>query len=121
MYFLVKRKNGLGADCRSQAASLARVLGRHAADSVRCVALTTWYGYEALRERETARADSVWSADYTAVGPIPRVFSTASMLRYGGSSTPTFVFVDRKGVVRGYTPTRLTEDELEKHLAAILR
>ena len=109
------------ADCRAQAASLARVLRRHAADSVRCVALTRWYNADSLRSRETARVDSVWSADYATVGPIPRVFSTASMRRYGGSSTPTFVFVDRKGVVRGYTPTRLTEDELEKHVAAILR
>jgi hypothetical protein len=49
------------------------------------------------------------------------VLSTASMERYGGSSTPTFVFVDRAGIVRGYTPTRLTEAELDRAVAAILR
>ena len=109
------------ADCRAQAASLAKVLRRHAADSVRCVALTRWYDADSLRTRESTRVDSVWTAGYADVGPIPRVFSTPAMVRYGGSSTPTFVFVDRKGIVRGYTPTRLTEAELERHLAAILR
>jgi hypothetical protein len=31
------------------------------------------------------------------------------------------VFIDRAGIVRGYTPTRLTEAELDKALAGILR
>jgi len=47
--------------------------------------------------------------------------STASMERYGGSSTPTFVFIDRAGVVREYTPTRLTEAEFDRALATIAR
>ena len=52
---------------------------------------------------------------------MPVVFSTASMERYGGSSTPTFVFVDRNGVVRRYTPTRLTEAELNRSLTALMK
>ena len=55
---------------------------------------------------------------YADVGSIPIVISTASMVRYGCSSTPTFVFIDRKGRVSWYTPTRLTEAELER---AVLR
>jgi cytochrome c biogenesis protein CcmG/thiol:disulfide interchange protein DsbE len=108
-------------DCRAQAASLAATLRRHAADSLRCVAVTRWYDEPTLRERETARVDSMWSAVYSDLGPVPRVFSTASMIRYGGSATPSFVFVDRRGIVRGYTATRLTEQELEKRVAQILR
>lgn len=106
-------------DCKAQAASLARVLEKH--PDVQALALTRWYDPDSLRARETARADSMWTAVYADVGPIPRVFSTASMIRYGGSSTPTFVFVDRRGLVRDYTPTRLTEAELERRIAAILR
>ena len=106
-------------DCKAQAASLARVLKKH--PDVRALALTRWYDPDSLRARETARVDSMWTAVYADVGPIPRIFSTASMIRYGGSATPTFVFVDRRGLVRGYTPTRLTEAELEKRVAAILR
>jgi hypothetical protein len=55
------------------------------------------------------------------VGPVPRVISTASMVAYGVSSTPTFAFIDRKGVVRRYTPTRLTEAELDRSIGDILR
>lgn len=43
------------------------------------------------------------------------------MIEYGVSSTPTFVFIDRAGLVRRYTPTRLTEDELEREVEALLR
>jgi cytochrome c biogenesis protein CcmG/thiol:disulfide interchange protein DsbE len=106
-------------DCKAQEASLARVLKRHS--DVRAIALTRWYDADSLRTRETARVDSVWSAVYSDMGAVPRVFSTASMIRYGGSATPTFVFVDRKGIVRDYTPTRLTEAELEQRIGAISR
>jgi hypothetical protein len=34
------------------------------------------------------------------------------MVRYGGPSTPTFVFLDSGGIVRGYLPYRLTEQRL---------
>jgi hypothetical protein len=43
------------------------------------------------------------------------------MERYGGSSTPTWVFVDRAGIVRGYVPYRLTEAEMDRALEKILR
>lgn len=64
--------------------------------------------------------DSVWTAVYSGVGAIPRVISTASMVAYGVSSTPTFAFIDRKGIVRRYTPTRLTEAELDRSIGEIL-
>ena len=86
------------------------------------MSLTRYYKEDAVdRVREKARVDSVWQADYRGVGTAPVVFSTASMERYGVSSTPTFVFVDRKGVVRRYTPTRLTEAELDRTLQALVR
>lgn len=107
-------------DCKVQAAALARVKAKYAERGLEVVALTRYYGDEP-RAAEKARVDSMWTAVYPAVGEIPRVFSTASMERYGGSATPTFVFVDREGVVRDYTPTRLTEEELDRRVAAIAR
>ena len=113
-------------DCKAQAPSLARVLERHQAEGVRCIAVTRHYeDSDSARTVESSRADSVWTAVYN--GPaaglrdIPRVMSTASMIEYGASATPTFVFIDRKGIVRRYTPTRLSEAELERSLADILR
>ncbi len=43
-----------------------------------------------------------------------------AMVRYGVSATPTFVLVDRKGVVHFYTPTRLSEAELSRRIEAVL-
>jgi hypothetical protein len=45
---------------------------------------------------------------------------TETMVRYGASATPTFALVDRKGVVRFYTPTRLTEAALSRRIEEVL-
>ena len=109
------------SDCKAQAAALAKVKAAHASRGLRVVGVTRYYDDEVPHAVEKARIDSVWKAVYADVGSIPIVISTASMVRYGCSSTPTFVFVDRKGVVSWYTPTRLTELELERALAKIER
>jgi len=109
------------ADCKAQQAVLARVRKRPSSDGVQFVALTRYYDEEDKRAAEKERVDSVWKTAYADLGPMPIVLSTASMERYGGSSTPTFVFIDRAGVVREYTPTRLTEAEFDRALATIAR
>ena len=108
-------------DCKAQAASLGRALEKVRGSDLRCVAITRYYEDPPARAAEKARIDSVWTVVYAGVGAIPRVISTASMITYGVSSTPTFVFIDRKGIVRRYTPTRLTEAELERSIDAISR
>jgi thiol-disulfide isomerase/thioredoxin len=108
-------------DCKGQKSALARAVKRHAADNVQFIALTRYYDDAEKRAAEKERVTGVWASTYAEVGPLPIVFSTASMERYGGSSTPTFVFIDRAGIVRRYTPTRLSEDELEHAIALILR
>jgi len=108
-------------DCKAQAPALARLRTRYADQGLRVLALTRYYEEEAGRADEKAEVDSVWKAVYADAGSLPVVFSTASMERYGGSSTPTWVFVDRAGVVRGYVPYRLTEAEMDHALERILR
>jgi thiol-disulfide isomerase/thioredoxin len=107
-------------DCKGEESELARFRSRHK-DDVAFVALTRFYEDEDKRAEEKARVLDVWKTVYSDVGPAPIVLSTASMVRYGGSSTPTFVFIDREGIVRVYTPTRLTEAELDKALAKVIR
>jgi thiol-disulfide isomerase/thioredoxin len=110
------------SDCKSQASLLARARARYASRGVRLYGLTRYYEEpDSARIGEKARVDSVWKAVYADVGAIPLVISTASMERYGGSSTPTYVFVDRRGIVRRYTPTRLTEAEFDRAISTILR
>lgn len=104
-------------DCKAQASTLARLRKRH--DGVQILAVTRYYDDEPKRTAEKARVDSVWKAVYGEVGAIPIVFGTATMERYGGSSTPTYVFIDRQGVVRSYLPFRLTDAAFDRELAAL--
>ncbi|MCE9627297.1 MAG: TlpA family protein disulfide reductase [Candidatus Eisenbacteria bacterium] len=109
-------------DCKGQAATLKRAFDKHRAAGVRMIALTRHYEQgDSLRAAEFAKVDSVWADVYAGLADVPRVVSTASMIQYGVSSTPTFVFIDRQGIVRRYTPTRLTEAELDREMAAIAR
>jgi len=108
-------------DCKAQKSALARAVKRHAAEGVQFVALTRYYDEPEKRSAEKERVAGVWATTYAEVGPLSIVFSTASMERYGGSSTPTFVFIDGGGIVRRYMPTRLAEGEMERAIAVILR
>jgi cytochrome c biogenesis protein CcmG/thiol:disulfide interchange protein DsbE len=106
-------------DCKAQARALAGARRRHPETTF--VALTRYYDDEEKRAAEKERVAEVWRTAYADVGTMPIAISTASMERYGGSSTPTFVFIDRGGAVRLYTPTRLTGDALDQAIARILR
>ena len=104
-------------DCKGMARALAHARKTHA--DVAFVGLTRYYDDGDKRPAEKARVEDVWKTVYADVGTMPIVISTASMERYGGSSTPTFVFIDRTGIVRRYTPTRLTEEALDQAIAKI--
>jgi thiol-disulfide isomerase/thioredoxin len=104
-------------DCKGQSRALAHAKQTH--PGVAFVALTRYYDDEDKRAAEKERVAEVWKTVYADVGSVPLVISTASMERYGGSSTPTFVFIDRAGIVRLYTPTRLTEEALDQAIARI--
>ena len=109
-------------DCKAQSASLGRVARKYSDKGLAVVPLTRYYEEGAAeRAKEKAVVDSVWKAAYAPVGPPSIVVSTASMERYGGSSTPTFVFIDKRGVVKGYTATRLTEARLAGAVEDLLR
>lgn len=110
-------------DCKAQSATLARAKSRFENKGLQLVTLTRYYEGENEPEppRQKAKMDSVWKAVYADIGTVPIVISTASMEHYGGSSTPTFVFIDREGIVRRYTPTRLTEEELDRELEKLMR
>ena len=108
-------------DCKAQAASLAKARRVWEPKGVRVVAVTRFFEPDSNRVHEKARVDSVWKADYADLAGVPIVFSTASMERYGVSSTPTFAFIDRAGVVRRYTPTRLTGAELDRTLTSLVK
>jgi thiol-disulfide isomerase/thioredoxin len=112
-------------DCKAQVASLAKVRARFEPKGVAFAAPTRFYGTgkdgaAATPAEEKAQVAAVMAESYGALGPISVPFSTAGMIRYGASATPSFVFIDSRGIVRSYTATRLTEAELARRIESLL-
>ena len=108
-------------DCKGSAAMLESVAKRHAHDGLAFVAVSSWHHDADEHALEVHESDSTWTAVYSGLGAASVIVSEPSSITYGASSTPTFVFIDRRGKVKGYVPTRLTEAAFERELAAILR
>lgn len=107
-------------DCKAQAAALAKVAKKH--PEVQWIAPTRTYaehpGVEAEEAKERDAIAKAWAETYSGLGVKEPVIDRAAMIRYGVSSTPTFVTVDAKGKVRSYQTVRLTEDALESLMPA---
>ncbi len=111
-------------DCKAQAASLARVWEKYRRRDVNLIAVTRLYGGSTEKpltpEDEKAKVATVWKESYPGLEGIPIIIDTEAMVRYGASATPTFALVDGNGVVRYYTPTRLSEAELSRRIEEVL-
>jgi thiol-disulfide isomerase/thioredoxin len=111
-------------DCKGQSPSLARVWEKYRGRGVELIAVTRLYGGPHDKpytpEEEKAQIAKVWKESYPALEAVPIVVSTEAMVRYGASATPTFALLDRRGAVRLYTPTRLSEAELSRRLDELL-
>jgi thiol-disulfide isomerase/thioredoxin len=101
-------------DAKAQVRMLAKAVEKFEPEGVRFVALTRFYTSD--RDREKTKILEVWNDAYAGLGDVPVIVSGDAMLRYGVSSTPTFVFIDRSGIVRRYLPTSLTFDRLSSEI-----
>jgi len=113
------------SDCKIQGPILARLQSRHADQGLTIVAPTQRYGYVARgkpagRDEEAQYIDQVRATSYPMLAGQPVPLSEANHKRYGVSSTPTLVLVDREGVVRLYHPGRMTEEELDPLIRRLL-
>ncbi len=77
--------------------------------------------YSADRDEEKRKIEKAWKEIYALPEAVAAPISDEAMLRYGVAATPTFVFVDRKGIVVRYSPTRLTENRLSAAIEDMLR
>jgi thiol-disulfide isomerase/thioredoxin len=111
-------------DCKAQAPSLTRVWQKYKTRGVTLITATRLYGSlddkPATPDLETAQIEKVWKDLYAGLDGVPAIIDTETMVRYGVSATPTFVLVDRKGIVRLYAPTRLSEAELSRRIDEVL-
>ncbi len=108
-------------DCRMQSATFRKVVARYRDRGVVFLAPTRFYGKPEARAEEKGKIEKAWTETYKLTGVVPVPISDAAMVRYGVSATPTFVFVDRKGIVRRYCPTRMSEERLSAEIDKLLR
>jgi thiol-disulfide isomerase/thioredoxin len=112
-------------DCKAQAGMLNRVLRKYRAQGLVMIAPTRYYGTGAENKpaapaEEKAHMAKVWAEAYAGFEGVPILIDTDAMVRYGVSATPTYAIIDRKGAVRFYSPTRLSEAELSRRIETVL-
>ena len=111
-------------DCKAQSASLLRIWQKYHTQGLVLLAPTRYYETEGEKAMtpaaEKAQIEKVWKESYAGLADVPIVIDTETMVRYGVSGTPTFVLIDRQGIVRLYAPTRLSEAELARRIEAVL-
>ncbi len=105
-------------DCKTQAPILKDLLDRYGAQGLTVVAPTQRYGYvargkDAGPQEENAYVEEIRTTHYGFLQPNAIAMSEANHRRYGVSTTPTVVVVDRKGIVRTYHPGTMSKAELE--------
>jgi thiol-disulfide isomerase/thioredoxin len=113
-------------DCKADAPIIADIRKRFAPQGLTVVGPTRLYGYAAGGEPAAPAAErqyieAIRQHYYAALDGMPTPVSGANFERYGASTTPTLVFLDRTGVVRYYHPGAMTGEELTAKVQALLR
>ncbi|HLJ48040.1 MAG TPA: TlpA disulfide reductase family protein [Bryobacteraceae bacterium] len=110
-------------DCAAQAAILARIHQRYPSVAIRTITRRVGFakGIEnPTPAQEDADRERVWKETYHGLDDVSHPVNEAAMLDYGASSTPTFVLIDRGGIVRMYKPFRFSEAELARQIERVL-
>jgi thiol-disulfide isomerase/thioredoxin len=112
-------------DCKAESPKIARLVAQYVPKGLAVVAPTRLYGSGAdhkdvTPEQESALIEKVWAETYPGLAALSRPVDTETMVRYGVSATPTYALVDKKGIVRLYAPTRLTEADLSHRIESLL-
>ena len=112
-------------DCKNEAPILAKLLAKYQSQGLSIIAPTQRYGYvaggtPASPDEELKYIVGMRDTVYSFLKDMPVPMSVANHERYGVSTTPTLVIVDRQGAVRLYHPGQMTEAELETQLRPLL-
>jgi thiol-disulfide isomerase/thioredoxin len=114
------------ADCKADAPVIAKLGEEMKARGLVVLAPTRRYGYtfdddHAPPAKETPFIMKVFERYYKQV-PVDGVpVDAGNFRRFGVSTTPTIVLVDRRGIVRLYHPGFMKEDELREAIEPLLR
>lgn len=112
-------------DCKTEGPILAKLLDKYGANGLAIVAPTQRYGYvaggaKASPEDELKYIVQIRDQYYPWMTNVAVPVSEADHERYGVSSTPTIVILDRDGIIREYHPGRMSEEELERAIRGLI-
>jgi thiol-disulfide isomerase/thioredoxin len=104
-------------DCKHEGPVITQLSSEFASRGLTVLAPTQLYGYAARGEHakpkdELAYAEQVWKQFYPGLQSVPVPVGKANFDRYGASTTPTLVLIDRKGRVALYHPGVMSYDDL---------
>lgn len=113
-------------DCKAEGPILAKLKAEFGQRGLEIVAPTQKYGYvaggeEATPDVELRYIDQIRRERYADIISTPAPVSEENFRKYGASTTPTLVLVDRSGIVRLYHPGRMTYEELHPLVEALFR
>ena len=111
-------------DCKAMAPAVGRIASELGPRGLVVIAPTQTYGAvrgeEAPREAELRYIDEVRRRAYASLGDAPVPLDNGNFERWGASTTPTIVLVDRAGKVVLYHPGAMSYDELATRAAALV-
>ena len=112
-------------DCKAEIPILTRIRAEFAPKGLVFLAPTQKYGYvaggvDAAPAIETAYIEQVRRSYYAGLIESPVAISETNFTRYGASTTPTLVLLDRAGIVRRYHPGAMTYAELREAVEGVI-
>jgi thiol-disulfide isomerase/thioredoxin len=113
-------------DCKYEIPILARIKAEFVPKGLAFLAPTQKFGYvaggaDAPPEVEVPYIEKVRQQYYASIVDAPAVVSEENFNRYGASTVPTFVLIDRAGIVKLYHPGAMTYEELRPRIEALFR
>jgi thiol-disulfide isomerase/thioredoxin len=113
-------------DCKAEGPILERIKAEFEPKGLVIVAPTQKYGYvaggeDAPPDVELRYIEQIRRERYTGLIAAPAAVSEENFRRYGASTTPTLVLIDRAGIVRLYHPGAMTYEELRARVESVVR
>lgn len=113
-------------DCKADVPIIAGLMKKYGPSGLTLIGPTRYYGYvangaDATPEVEKPYIEQIRRRFYTPLLDMSAPLSNANFNRYGASTTPTLVLVDRKGIVRWYHPGAASGPELAAQIEQVLR
>lgn len=113
------------ADCKAEVPIIAKLAAEFEPKGLIVIAPTRLYGYTAQQENappavELPFIEKVYQRYYSTIPNAQVPVDSGNFQRFGASTTPTIVLVDRQGIVRLYNPGVMDEAALRAAIEPLL-